>query len=78
MNLSLPHVKHPPTSNQLETPILTPHSFLFFHNHKHPYIYHTPAFPNTSLHHSPIQTYLSGPHVGFTETRPDNIPLIRH
>ena len=77
IKVSLGHIKEAAKWQQVESAILKGECVLFVDNHQEAYIYDTPAFPKRSLEDSPIETYLSGAHVGFTETGGDNIALIR-
>lgn len=77
IKVSLGHIKEAATWQQIESAILNGECVLFVNNLTEAYIYDTPAFPKRSLEDSPIETYLSGAHVGFTETGSDNVALIR-
>ena len=75
--VSLGHIKEATTWPEIESAILNGECILFVDKHKEAYIFDTPAFPKRSIDDTPIESSLTGAHVGFTETGSDNVALIR-
>ncbi len=77
IRVSLGHIQETNTWPQIENAILEGECVLFIDKQTDAYIYDTPEFPKRSLEDSPIESSLTGAHVGFTETGGDNVALIR-
>ena len=61
----------------IENAILNGESVLFVDQQAEAFIFDTPAFPKRALEDTPIESSLTGAHIGFTETASDNVALIR-
>lgn len=77
VKVSLGHIKETNRWPQIESAILNGECVLFVNKRTEAYIYDTPAFPKRSIEDTPIESSLTGAHVGFTETVSDNVALIR-
>lgn len=77
LKVSLGHIKETDTWSQIESAILNGECVLFVDERTEAYIYDTPDFPKRSIEDTPIESSLSGAHVGFTETASVNVALIR-
>jgi spore germination protein len=77
LKVSLGHIKETSTWPQIESAILNGECVLLVDKRTEAYIYDTPGFPKRSIEDSPIESSLSGAHVGFTETGSENVALIR-
>lgn len=75
--VSLGHIKTVSNWKDVENSLLKGECILFIDNDYKAYIFDTTRFPKRSLEDSPIESSLTGSHVGFTETGQDNIALIR-
>lgn len=63
---------------QIETAILNGECVLLLDQEREVYIFNTTNFPKKSLEDTPIESTLTGAHIGFTENRNDNVALIRN
>ncbi|AST90144.1 MULTISPECIES: spore germination protein [Sutcliffiella] len=77
LKVSLGHIKEVTKWQEIETAILNGECVLFVDEYSEAFIFGTPDFPKRSLEDSPLESTLSGAHVGFTESIADNIGLIR-
>lgn len=77
LKVSLGQIKETNTWSQIESAILNGECVLFVDKRSEAFIYDTANFPKRSLEESPIESSLSGAHIGFTETGSDNVALIR-
>jgi spore germination protein len=75
--VSLGHIRKTNTWSSIESAILNGECVLFVDQHAEAFIYDTPAFPKRSIEDTPIESSLTGAHIGFTETISDNVALIR-
>lgn len=75
--VSLGHIKEASTWQEIENAILNGECVLFVDKRTDTYIYDTPNYPKRAIEDTPIESSLSGAHVGFTETVGDNVALIR-
>jgi len=78
LRISLGHIKETNTWPQIESAILNGECVLFVDKRTEAYIYDTTNFPKRPIEDTQIESSLTGPHVGFTETVSDNVALIRN
>lgn len=76
--VSLGHIQSVTEWSEIEKSILKGECILFIDQQQKAYIFDTPNFPKRSIEESPIESSITGAHVGFTETATDNIALIRN
>lgn len=75
--VSLGHIKEAAVWQEVEGAIFNGECVLFVDHQPHALICETPAFPKRSIEDTPIESTLTGAHIGFTETGSENIGLIR-
>lgn len=76
--VSIGHIRTVSDWKQIEAAILNGECMLFVDKQTEAYIFNTANFPKKSLDDTLIESSLSGAHIGFTETRSDNVALIRN
>jgi spore germination protein len=75
--VSLGHIKETNAWPDVENALLNGECVLFVDQHAGAFIYDTPDFPKRSIEDTPIESSLTGAHIGFTENKSDNVALIR-
>ncbi|WP_053362343.1 spore germination protein [Bacillus sp. FJAT-27251] len=77
LRVSLGHIKEVTAWPEIENAILNGQCVLFVDKQSEAFLYDTAQFPKRSIEDTPIESSLTGAHVGFTETGSDNVALIR-
>jgi spore germination protein len=77
IRISLGHIEETKMWSKIESAILNGQCVLFVDKQSEAYIYDTPNFPKRSIEDTPIESSLTGAHIGFSETGSDNVALIR-
>ncbi len=75
--VSLGHIQATRIWADIENAILNGESVLFVEKHADAYRYDTAGFPKRSIEDTPIESSLTGAHIGFTENTSANVALIR-
>lgn len=75
--VSLGHITKTTSWTQVEDAILNGECVLFVDHSSVALIYDTPSFPKRAIEDTPLESSITGPHVGFTETGSENVALIR-